>query len=97
MGPVHATPTKEIPDPTLGLATMAAMVAAAPCPAVCIGGLDGTNLAAAIAAGARNWAVVRAVCRAPDPLEAIRRLQVAARTPSPPPAKAGFAPVPPFW
>ena len=29
VGPVHATPTKEIPDPTLGLATMAAMVAAA--------------------------------------------------------------------
>ena len=97
VGPVHATPTKEIPDPTLGLATMAEMVAAAPCPAVCIGGLDGTNLAAAIAAGARNWAVVRAVCRAPDPLAAIRRLQAAARTPSPPPGKAGFAPAPPFW
>ena len=38
VGPVYATPTKDIPDPTLGLETMAAMVAAAPCPAVCIGG-----------------------------------------------------------
>jgi len=75
VGPVHATPTKEIPDPTLGVATMAEMVVAAPCPAVAIGGLDETNLAEAVAAGARNWAVVRAVCRAADPLAAIRRLQ----------------------
>jgi len=50
LGPVNATPTKEIPDPTLGLATMAAMVAAAPCPAVCIGSFEGWNLAAAMAA-----------------------------------------------
>ena len=28
-----------------------------------------------MAAGVRNWAVVRAVCRATDPLAAIRRLQ----------------------
>lgn len=74
VGPVYATPTKDIPDPTLGLATMAAMVAAAPCPAVAIGGIDETRLPAVRAAGARNWAVVRAVCRDPDPLAAIRRL-----------------------
>ena len=74
VGPVYATPTKDIPDPTLGLATMAEMVAAAPCPAVAIGGIDGTNLPDVLAAGARNWAVVRAVCRAPDPGDAIRRL-----------------------
>lgn len=75
VGPVYATPTKAVPDPKLGLATMAAMVAAAPCPAVCIGGIDEARLPAVRAAGARNWAVVRAVCRAPDPLAAIRRLQ----------------------
>jgi thiamine-phosphate pyrophosphorylase len=74
VGPVYATPTKDVPDPTLGLATMAAMVAAAPCPAVAIGGIDETRLPAVRAAGARNWAVVRAVCRVPDPLAAIRRL-----------------------
>ena len=74
VGPVYATPTKAIPDPTLGLATMAAMIAAAPSPAVAIGGIDETRLSDVRAAGARNWAVVRAVCRAPDPLAAIRRL-----------------------
>ena len=75
VGPVYATPTKDIPDPTLGLEAMAAMIAAAPCPAVAIGGIDGARLPDVIAAGARNWAVVRAVCRAADPLAAIRRLQ----------------------
>ena len=74
VGPVYATPTKDVPDPTLGLATMAAMIAAAPCPAVAIGGIDETRLPAVRAAGARNWAVVRGVCRDPDPLAAIRRL-----------------------
>lgn len=74
VGPVYATPTKDVPDPTLGLATMAAMIAAAPCPAVAIGGIDVPRLPAVRAAGARNWAVVRAVCHAVDPLAAIQRL-----------------------
>ena len=74
VGPVWATPTKAIPDPTLGLGTMAAMIAAAPCPAVAIGGIDEARLPDVRAAGARNWAVVRAVCLAVDPLAAIRRL-----------------------
>ena len=33
VGPVYATPTKDIPDPTLGLDTMARMIAAAAHPA----------------------------------------------------------------
>ena len=74
VGPVYATPTKKIPDPVLGLDTMAKMIAAAPCPAVAIGGIDAGNLAKVRSAGARNWAVVRAVCRAADPGEAIRRV-----------------------
>ena len=73
-GPVYPTPTKEIPDPTLGLATLREMVAAAPCPAVAIGGIDESRLPDVLAAGARNWAVVRAVCRAEDPHAAIMRL-----------------------
>ena len=76
VGPVFATPTKDVPDPTLGLATMAAMISASPCPAVAIGGIDETRLPAVRAAGARNWAVVRAVCRASDPLDAIRRVSL---------------------
>ena len=78
VGPVYATPTKDIPDPTLGLATMRAMIDAAAHPAVAIGGIDATRLADVLAAGARNWAVVRAVCQSPDPYAAIRNLQAIA-------------------
>ena len=75
VGPVYATPTKDIPDPTLGLETMRTMIDAAAHPAVAIGGIDATRLADVLAAGARNWAVVRAVCQSPDPYAAIRNLQ----------------------
>lgn len=75
VGPVYATPTKDIPDPTLGLNTMARMIAAAAHPAVAIGGIDATRLKDVIAAGARNYAVVRAVCQSQDPYSAILKLQ----------------------
>lgn len=74
VGPVFATPTKKISDPVLGVELAGRMIAAAKCPAVAIGGIDETNVASVVAAGARNWAVVRAVCNSPDPLSAIRRL-----------------------
>jgi len=75
VGPVYATPTKDIPDPTLGLDVMGEMIAAAAHPAVAIGGIDAERLPAVLAAGARNFAVVRAVCSSSDPYSAIRRLQ----------------------
>ena len=75
VGPVYATPTKDIPDPTLGLQTMGEMIAAAAHPAVAIGGIDASRLPDVLAAGARNFAVVRAVCHSPDPYSAIRALQ----------------------
>ena len=78
VGPVFKTPTKKIPDPTLGLETAGRMIAAVPFPAVAIGGIDFGNVSAVIAAGARNYAVVRAVCSAEDPYAAILRLQHAA-------------------
>ena len=71
VGPVYATPTKDIPDPTLGLATMGEVIAAAAHPAVAIGGIDAARLPDVLAAGARNFAVVRAVCQSPDPYAAI--------------------------
>ena len=77
VGPVYATPTKKIPDPTLGLDVMARMIEAAPCPAVAIGGIDASNIPAVKAAGARNFAVVRAVCKAADPYRAILDLDAA--------------------
>ena len=78
VGPVFKTPTKKIPDPTLGLETAGRMIASVPFPAVAIGGIDLGNVADVIAAGARNYAVVRAVCSAEDPYAAILRLQHAA-------------------
>ena len=81
VGPVFATPTKKIPDPTLGVATAAQMIASVPYPAVAIGGLDFETLPAVIAAGARNFAVVRAVCGSSDPEAAIRRIQELASRP----------------
>ena len=79
VGPVYPTPTKAIPDPTLGLTTLRAMLAEAPCPAVAIGGIDATRLGAVIEAGAKNLAVVRAVCQSPNPYQAIRDLVTAAQ------------------
>ena len=75
VGPVYATPTKDIPDPTLGLETMGRMISLAAHPAVAIGGIDVERLPDVLRAGARNFAVVRAVCASPDPYSAIRRLQ----------------------
>ncbi len=74
VGPVYPTPTKDIPDPVLGLDTMAEMIRIAQRPAVAIGGIDAARLGNVLAAGARNFAVVRAICKSPDPYGAIRRL-----------------------
>lgn len=80
VGPVFATPTKKIPDPVLGTETAGRMIASVPFPAVAIGGIDFETLPSVLAAGARNWAVVRAVCGSREPYDAIRRLQeIAAR------------------
>ncbi len=75
VGPVWATPTKDIPDPTLGIPTAIEMIRAVSCPAVAIGGVDAARLPALVEAGARNFAVVRAVCQSPAPAQAIRQLQ----------------------
>lgn len=75
VGPVFPTPTKKIPDPVLGVAEAARMIAAVPYAAVAIGGITAENLPSVIAAGARNWAVVRAVCAADDPFAAIKDLK----------------------
>ena len=74
VGPVYATPTKEIPDPTLGPEMAGRMIASARVPAVAIGGINAETLPAVLAAGAHNFAVVRAVCQSPDPYSAIKSL-----------------------
>lgn len=74
VGPVYATPTKDIPDPTLGLETMGAMIAASRRPAVAIGGIDINRIPSVLTAGAKNFAVVRAVCQSSDPYSEICRI-----------------------
>jgi len=75
VGPVFATPTKEIPDPALGPEQAGAIIRAAPFTTVAIGGISEANMAAVRKAGAINFAVVRPVCLATDPYAAICRLQ----------------------
>lgn len=76
VGPVWATPTKDIPDPTLGVATAAEMARLVPFPAVAIGGItDDGRICELVRAGLKNFAVVRSVCQAEDPYSAIRHIQ----------------------
>ncbi len=63
-GPVWATPSKEDADPPIGLEGLAAVCAAVGLPVVAIGGVDATNAAACIRAGASGVAVIRAVSEA---------------------------------
>ena len=74
VGPVYATPTKDIPDPVLGLETMSEMIALSAHPAVAIGGIDIFRLPEIKKAGAKNFALVRAVCASADPRKAIKEL-----------------------
>ena len=74
VGPVYATPTKDRPDPTLGPEMAGRRIAASRVPAVAIGGINAETLPAVLAAGARNFAVVRAVCQSPNPYSAIKSL-----------------------
>jgi thiamine-phosphate pyrophosphorylase len=67
-GPVWDTPSKADADPAIGLGGLRAICAAAAVPVVAIGGIDPSNAAACIEAGAAGVAVIRA---ATDP--ALRR------------------------
>jgi thiamine-phosphate pyrophosphorylase len=75
VGPVYATPTKAIPDPTLGPELAGRIIQKAPFTTVAIGGVNLETLPVVLKAGAINFAVVRPVCLAKDPRDAIRRLQ----------------------
>jgi thiamine-phosphate pyrophosphorylase len=76
VGPVHATPTKE-GRPAVGLELVRYASAAAAVPWFAIGGIDTSNVAEVVAAGARRIAVVRAIGDAPDPEAAARLLRTA--------------------
>jgi thiamine-phosphate pyrophosphorylase len=77
VGPVYPTASKVLPDPVVGLSLVRAARAASPKTVVGIGGIDGGNLAAVLAAGADAVAVLGAVCRG-DVRANCRRLLAAA-------------------
>ena len=58
-GPIFATPTKEKPDPVVGIDNLKKVIEFSPIPVVAIGGLFPENLSDVISAGARNVAMVR--------------------------------------
>jgi thiamine-phosphate pyrophosphorylase len=75
VGPVFPTPTKDKPDPALGLERMGRIVRESPLTTVAIGGIDRRNLPEILRQGAINYCVVRAVNLDPDPKAAIQALQ----------------------
>jgi thiamine-phosphate pyrophosphorylase len=60
VGPIWETPSKTDATTPLGLAELARICAAVTMPVVAIGGIDASNAAACIAAGAAGVAVIRA-------------------------------------
>jgi thiamine-phosphate pyrophosphorylase len=74
VGPVFATPTKE-GRPAVGLELVRYAAEHARAPWFAIGGIDATNVADVVAAGARRIAVVRAIGEAADPEGAARELR----------------------
>lgn len=75
-GPVWETPSKPDADPPIGLDGLAGISAAVSIPVVAIGGVDSSNAAACIAAGATGVAVIRAAREARALREAIERAAV---------------------
>ncbi|MGK9051152.1 thiamine phosphate synthase [Neorhizobium petrolearium] len=74
IGPVFATATKPDHKQPIGFDGLARIVAAAPVPAVAIGGVKAEHAGPALAAGAKGIAVVSAICGQPDPSAAARRI-----------------------
>jgi thiamine-phosphate pyrophosphorylase len=74
VGPLFATPTKQVADPVVGVERAATIIANSPLTCVAIGGLDPERLPVVFRSRVCNFAVVRHVCRHPKPGEPIREL-----------------------
>jgi thiamine biosynthesis protein ThiS len=74
----HVFPSASKPGkPPLGLAGLAHIVSAAPCPVIAIGGITVERVADVLRAGAHSAAVIGAIAEAPDPYLAARSLRAA--------------------
>ena len=74
VSPVFSTPTKTDTKEPWGIAGLERIKAYSRHPLVAIGGINLSNTARVIRAGADSIAVVSAICSAEDPFEATRRL-----------------------
>lgn len=75
ISPVFPTPTKTDTGPAWGLEGLTLARKQTRRPLVAIGGINETNVAEVIKAGADGVAVVSAICAAPDPALAARKLR----------------------
>lgn len=81
VSPVYGTPTKTDTAEPFGLEGLRKAAALSRHPVVAIGGMNERTAADVFAAGADGIAVVSAICSAPDPCAAARRLvEIAAAT-----------------
>ncbi len=69
-GPVYPTGSKEDAGSVSGIDFLKRIVASTPVPVIAIGGIDETNAAPVIAAGAHGIAVISSVCCRDDPRKA---------------------------
>jgi thiamine-phosphate pyrophosphorylase len=74
VGPIWETPTKQ-GRPAVGLGLISHAAAQAPHPFFAIGGIDSSNAAQVVEAGARRLCVVRAIRDAKDPAAAAEELR----------------------
>lgn len=75
ISPVFSTNTKTDTAPPFGLKGITEVMAVSKHPAVGIGGINDTNAASILQAGANGIAVVSAICSANDPQEAAREIK----------------------
>ena len=75
VGHVFATTSKIKPTPPIGLETLADAARNVSRPVIAIGGINESNAAEVIRAGAHGIAVIAAVCTADDPRAATARLR----------------------
>lgn len=73
IGPIFPTPVKNPPDPSIGCKELSRLLSLAKMPAVAIGGITLQNLPDVLKAGAKNFAVVRAICEAENPRAVMRQ------------------------
>jgi thiamine-phosphate pyrophosphorylase len=77
IGPVYVTASKGDAGDAIGVTELERLATLCARPAVGVGGIDASNAAAVIAAGARGVAVIRALFSASDPEAAARSLRSA--------------------